>query len=137
MGEAVPLSLFKTADEGLKMFTDENCRYEEKLDETNTIQKTYIVDIPNIIRGKKKFTTRYIKNCGNEKLLYAVFPTTEEGLNVTFKLDGATIEKETASGLLISSGVHKLDIYVDVPNIGETPSLYLGIATRAILNKTM
>lgn len=132
MGEAIPLSLFQTKDGGMKMYKDKECMIEEKLDETNIIQKVYMVNMPNMIRGKKKFTTRYIKNLGSDQLMYVVFPMEMENCQVSFKVNDGE-ERDIANGIAFARGVHKLDIYVEVPMKSELPALHLGIATRAIL----
>lgn len=134
MGEAIPLALFQQVDAGLKLFTDKDCLLEEKVDETNTIQKVYKLTMPNVIRGKRKYTTRYIKNTGHEQLLYAIFPTIETGVEVSFKVGDELVERDLASGILLPTGTHKLDIIVDVPKVGDFPELYLGVATRPIIS---
>lgn len=134
MGEAVPLHFFKTIQENLKLYLDEQCAIEEEIDTSNTIQKVYKLKIPNVLRDKEKTIVRYIKNVGYEQLIFAVFPIVQEGVEIKFKTNDGEF-KPIGNGIALPADVYRLEISVKTPPVGDYPELYLGIISRAMEQK--
>ncbi|MGL6175106.1 MAG: hypothetical protein ACRC1P_10925 [Cellulosilyticaceae bacterium] len=133
MGEAIPLKYFQTMNEGIKLYLDPECTIEEKIDETNLINKTYVVTFPNVIRGKKKSTIRYIKNCGTDQLMYVLYPATQKEGKTTMILNNEGGETEYVNGDLSYKGVHRVEIFLEVEKESENPEIKLGLASRRIV----
>lgn len=129
MAEAIPLSIFEAQASTLKMYLNPQCTEEEYLENNDIYSSVYRVSMTNMNRGRTKITTRYIRNEGLQDMLYAVYPITEQGVDIKFSLNDGDYT-ESLSMILAPSEVHKVNIQVIVPRVGEIPKVKLQLPMR-------
>ncbi|MEG2018064.1 MAG: GDSL-type esterase/lipase family protein [Clostridium sp.] len=135
MGEAVPLTIFKSSTQGIKIFVNEACTIEENFETSSEKGKVYKLDIKNILRGKTKTTTRYIKNIGIEDVIYAVYPVKLNDMSANFSVNEGEFSN-LANGFLVAKGVQRVDIAIEISKTSQSPELYLGVAGRVTKTTT-
>ncbi|MDD4804553.1 MAG: GDSL-type esterase/lipase family protein, partial [Candidatus Pacebacteria bacterium] len=133
MAEVIPLSLFKSLVSDVKIYLDENCTIEEESTVYADTTKEYHMKFKNLNRGRIRTTSRFIKNIGNNPVLYSLYPTEETGLDIKFSTEDSKYN-DYINGIISSSGVVKIDIQLDVPKFGEVPEIALNLATRVMKN---
>lgn len=105
MGYAIPLTLFKTADSGFKLYRDSGCLIEEYYNTEEASNPYYEIEIANVRRGTPKTILKYIKNIGTVPTLYYIYITDTHNLTYYF-IDDNGNKTLTLSGLQ-GSGVSK------------------------------
>lgn len=98
MGYAIPLTLFKTADSGLKLYKDVNCSQEEYFNTTEASNPYYEITVTNVRRGTPKNIIKYLKNIGTVPTLYYIYITDAYNMDYYFIDDNGNHTK-TLSGL--------------------------------------
>lgn len=131
MAEAIPLSLFQTMLAEIKMYIDRECTIEEEFESSAQGHSIYTINLHNLNRGRIRETKRYIKNTGSRNVMYAMYPTKEENIDIQFSINEGEY-KEYVSGRLDSGGVHEIEIKVDVPRVSGYPELNVSLASRSI-----
>lgn len=112
MGYAVPLTLFATADSGMKLYRDAECTIPETYDTTEASRPFYKVNINNVRRGKEKLVTRYIKNVGVVPTLYYMYITNAHNMKYYF-LDSQGNRKETITGIANPNIIRPLKLVIE------------------------
>jgi hypothetical protein len=82
-------------------------------------------------RGRIKNTTRYIKNIGNKPVLYSLYATKEENMDIKISVDGREY-KDYITGRLDAQGIHRLDFRLDIPKFGDAPLVKMNLPIRSI-----
>ena len=80
--EAIPLSIFKTYDSGLRMYKDLQCTDEDIYDDSDKQNPFYTMKVDNVRRSKTKTMVRYVKNIGKTQVLFAIYASNEYNVKV-------------------------------------------------------
>ena len=131
MGEAIPLSLFRTTEEGMKLYVDKDCTIEEKFDDTDKLHPFYTLTVDNIRRGTTKRIVRHVKNIGSSQAMFAVFATNEHSVTVHF-IDEKGNKLPYSNGLLAPGMSATVTIEFNVLNEDTYSSVDLHIASRKL-----
>ena len=132
MGEAIPLTIFKTGDTGLKLYLDKNCTIEETYNDEDKVNPFYEVDISGIRRARTKKLIRYVKNVGTGQNMFVAYSYDNYNARVNF-IDEKTGERKTyANGLLNAEGVAKIEMLFNVDDKDSTARVNLYLASREL-----
>lgn len=131
MGECIPLSLFRTSEDGFKLYVDERCTVEEKFNDQDKLRPFYELSVDNIRRGNTKHIVRYLKNVGTSQALFAIFATNEHSVNVSF-LDEKGNKMQYFNGLLVPGRSVAVKIEFNVLNDDSKSLVDLHIASRRL-----
>lgn len=133
MGYAVPLTLFATADSGMKLYRDAECTIPETYDTTEASRPFYKVNINNVRRGKEKLVTRYIKNVGVVPTLYYMYITNAHNMKYYF-LDSQGNRKETITGIANPNIIRPLKLVIEAEFDDFDSDFELHIISRDLTN---
>ena len=129
MASAVPLSIFKTYDSGLRMYKDVQCTVEDEYDDSDKQNPFYTLKVDNVRRSKTKTVVRYVKNIGKTQVLFAIYGS--DFYNMKLEFIGANDEKgEYANGLLAPNMVAKITMEINIENKDSKASFNLHLASR-------
>lgn len=131
MGECIPLNLFRTSEDGFKLYIDKDCTVEEKYNDQDKLRPFYELNVGNIRRGNTKHIVRYLKNVGGMQALFAVFATNEHSVKVNF-LDEYGNKIPYFNGLLAPGRSVAVDIEFNVLDDDNVSSVDLHIASRKL-----
>lgn len=131
MGECIPLNLFRTSEDGFKLYIDKECTIEEKYNDQDKLRPFYELSVDNIRRGNTKHIVRYLKNIGGTQSLFAVFATNEHSVKVNF-LDEYGNKASYLNGLLAPGRSVAVDIEFNILNDDKESSVDLHIASRKL-----
>ena len=127
--EAIPLSIFKTYDSGLRMYKDVQCTVEDEYDDSDKQNPFYTLKVDNVRRSKTKTVVRYVKNIGKTQVLFAIYGS--DFYNMKLEFIGANDEKgEYANGLLAPNMVAKITMEINIENKDSKASFNLHLASR-------
>ena len=129
MASAVPLSIFKTYDTGLKMYQDARCTVEDNYDDSDAINPFYTIDIDNTRRTKTKTVIRYVKNIGRTQVLFAMYATDLQNMTMEF-VDSEGNTGEFINGLLAPDMIAKITMNIVVGTESARASFNLHLAGR-------
>jgi len=129
MAEATPLGIFKSLSADVKLYLDEACTTLENSNTTADLLTSYTLNIKNLNRGRIKDTIRYLKNTGSYGIIYTLYSTSEDGLELKLSNDGKTFG-DSINGMLAPGGISKIDMKITVPQFGDVPKLGLNLAVR-------
>lgn len=127
--EAIPLSIFKTYDSGLRMYKDIHCTDEDAYDDSDKQNPFYTINVDNVRRSKTKTIVRYVKNIGKTQVLFAMYASDE--YNMTIEFIGSNGEKGAyANGLLAPNMVAKVTMEINLDNKDSKATFNLHLAAR-------
>ena len=127
--EAIPLSIFKTYDSGLRMYKDLQCTDEDIYDDSDKQNPFYTMKVDNVRRSKTKTMVRYVKNIGKTQVLFAIYASNEYNVKVEFV--GSNGEKGAyANGLLAPGMIARIIMDIDLDNKDSKASFDLHLASR-------
>ena len=127
--EAIPLSIFKTYDSGLRMYKDLHCTDEDNYDDSDKQNPFYTISIDNVRRSKTKTVVRYVKNIGKTQVLFAMYASDEYNMSIEFV--GSDGEKGAyANGLLAPNMIAKVTMEINLDNKDSKASFNLHLAAR-------
>ena len=127
--EAIPLSIFKTYDSGLRMYKDLQCTDEDIYDDSDKQNPFYTMKVDNVRRGKTKTMVRYVKNIGKTQVLFAIYASNEYNVKVEFV--GSNGKKGAyANGLLAPGMIARVIMDIDLDNKDSKASFDLHLAAR-------
>lgn len=112
MGYAIPLTLFKTADSGLKIYRDAECTQEEYFNTTEASNPYYEITVTNVRRGTPKNIIKYLKNIGTAQTLYYVYVTDAYNMNYYF-IDDNGNHTQTLTGIQSPSMSKQLNLVIE------------------------
>ena len=112
MGYAIPLTLFKTADSGLKLFRNVECTQEEYFNTTEASNPYYEITVTNVRRGTPKNIIKYLKNIGTAQTLYYIYVTDAYNMDYYFIDDNGNHTK-TLTGIQNPSMSKQLNLVIE------------------------
>ena len=133
MGYAIPLTLFKTADSGLKLYRDSDCTIEEFYNDTEASNPYYEITISNVRRGTPRTITKYLKNIGTVPTLYYIYITDDYNMSYYF-IDDKGNQCKTLSGLQGAAVKKPLRLVIESEFDDYISDFKLHIATRDLTN---
>lgn len=124
MGQSVPLDLFQSQDEGVKIYLDEECTIEETY---NQDSKSYSLSLNDIRLNKTKEMVRYIKNIGSSTSIFCMW--TGDNYNVDIKFSNG---KEYMGETLVPTKVAKVKFYANLGSKDSKATVNLYLASRVL-----
>lgn len=134
MGYAVPLTLFKVSDSGLKLYKDADCLTEEFYNKSEASNPYYEIQVSNVRRGTPKTITKYLKNIGTAPTLYYIYITDDYNIKYYF-IDDKGNHCKTLSGLQGVSVKKPLRLVIESELDDYVSEFKLHIVTRDLTIK--
>lgn len=135
MGYAVPLSLFKSADSGFKLYSDSEAKFEEKLNTDDVSNPHYELNVNNIRRGTPKEIIRYVKNVGISPTLYYIYINDIHNVKYYF-IDDNGNKSENLFGLANPNIIKKIRLVVESEYDDFNSDFKLHIITRDLTSQS-
>lgn len=129
MGYAVPLNLFKVADNGMKVYKDPEATTEELYNTEEASHPYYQVSINNVRRGVEKKMTRYIKNVGVQPTLYYIYLSNTYNMKYYF-LNSEGIKVDHLYGLCNPGMIKPIQLVITSEYDDYTSDFELHVLTR-------
>lgn len=132
MGYAIPLTLFKTSDSGLKLYRDTECSIEEYFNKTEASNQYYEITVNNVRRGTPKNIIKYLKNIGTVQTLYYVYITDAYNMEYYF-IDDYGNKTQTLNGILNASRTKQVNLVIESDFEDYTSSFKIHIVSRDLI----